>query len=59
MAKFKQMDTASQEAYKDDVYHPDWTPPKFDRNDSDYGRPKQGSLTEQRGIAAGVTLLGF
>lgn len=54
MSKFRQMDTAAQEAaYTDDVYSPFWKPPKFDKRDPNYGRPKAGSLTEKRGIAAG------
>jgi len=55
LAKFKAIDAAAQEAAEtDDVYSPLWKPPKFDKNDPKYGRPREGSLTEQRGIAAGV-----
>jgi len=54
LAKFKAIDRAAQEsAETDDVYSPLWKPPKFDKNDPKYGRPREGSLTEQRGIAAG------
>ncbi|KAL1244028.1 Actin-binding Rho-activating protein [Trichinella spiralis] len=54
LAKFQQMTLeAEKAAVKDDVFSPLWKPPKFDRHDPDYGRPKKGSLTEKRGIAAG------
>jgi len=55
LAKFKAIDAAAQQASEtDDVYSPLWKPPKFDKKDPNYGRPREGSLTEQRGIAAGV-----
>jgi hypothetical protein len=38
----------------DDVYNKEWKPPKLVKNSHKYGRPKAGSLTERRGIAAGV-----
>ncbi|CDW55546.1 Costars domain containing protein [Trichuris trichiura] len=53
LAKFQQMSDEAAKANVNDVFSPSWTPPKFDRNDPDYGRPKHGSLTEKRGIAAG------
>jgi len=54
LKRFKQMDDDARRAYcTDDVYSKQWKPPKFDKNDPSYGRPKEGSLTEQRGIAAG------
>lgn len=54
LAKFRAIDAAAKEAaLTDDVYSPYWKPPKFDKNDPSYGRPREGSLTEQRGIAAG------
>lgn len=55
LAKFKKLDEDAQATYyTDDVYSPFWTPPKFDKNAPDYGRPKKGSLTEKRGIEAGM-----
>ncbi|KRZ10357.1 Actin-binding Rho-activating protein [Trichinella pseudospiralis] len=57
LAKFQQMTLeAEKAAVKDDVFSPLWKPPKFDRHDPDYGRPKKGSLTEKRGIAAGIVV---
>ena len=53
MAKFANLDKKSKESEIDDVFSPNWKPPKFDKNDPNYGRPKKGSLTEKRGIAAG------
>ncbi|XP_003373906.1 actin-binding Rho-activating protein [Trichinella spiralis] len=58
LAKFQQMTLeAEKAAVKDDVFSPLWKPPKFDRHDPDYGRPKKGSLTEKRGIAAGIVAI--
>jgi len=55
LAKFRAIDEAAkQAAVTDDVYSKAWKPPKFDKNDPNYGRPREGSLTEQRGIAAGM-----
>ncbi len=54
MAKFRDMAQRADEDSKEDVFSPDWTPPKFDKDAADYGRPKVGSLTEKRGIAAGL-----
>uniref|UniRef100_A0A5S6QB16 Costars domain-containing protein n=1 Tax=Trichuris muris TaxID=70415 RepID=A0A5S6QB16_TRIMR len=53
LAKFQQMSDEAAKANVNDVFSPNWTPPKFDRSAPDYGRPKHGSLTEKRGIAAG------
>jgi hypothetical protein len=54
LAKFKKLDADQKLTQTDDVYNKNWTPPKFDKNAPDYGRPKAGSLTERRGIAAGL-----
>jgi len=53
MNKFKQLDAKQQASANEDVFSPNWTPPKYDKNAPDYGRPKAGSLTERRGIKAG------
>ncbi|KFD55038.1 hypothetical protein M513_03956 [Trichuris suis] len=53
LAKFQRLSDEAAKANVSDVFSPSWTPPKFDRNAPDYGRPKHGSLTEKRGIAAG------
>ncbi|KHJ48695.1 hypothetical protein D918_00997 [Trichuris suis] len=57
LAKFQRLSDEAAKANVSDVFSPSWTPPKFDRNAPDYGRPKHGSLTEKRGIAAGEYLL--
>lgn len=53
MAKFKNLEKQMAAESKEDVFAADWKPPTFDKTAEDYGRPKPGSLTEKRGIAAG------
>lgn len=46
--KFKEMEQNVATQSKDDVYSKDFTQKKMDKSSSEYGRPKPGTLTEQR-----------
>ncbi|ULU12264.1 hypothetical protein L5515_001608 [Caenorhabditis briggsae] len=46
--KFKEMEQNDAIQSKDDVYSKDFAPKKINKDSSEYGRPKPGTLTEQR-----------
>ncbi|VDP44246.1 unnamed protein product [Soboliphyme baturini] len=59
LSKFQRISEQAKKEAAEDVFSPTWKPPKLDRNNPEYGRPKHGTLTERRGIAAGKRVSGF